>query len=336
MAAPAAIATPTIAQFDHAVVCALPKERLAVELLLDSTYSQAHAHEIRDVNVYTLGRIGGVNLVVCSLPAGEYGKVSATTAAKDLLRTYTAVRHLFFVGIAGACPDVAKAKHKLDLRLGDVVTSVDVVLQYDLGKALQGGAIQISGHLNMPGQYLRNLVSALEQKQKVVTQRQQLQATLDSHVQTIVQQLADPVEYSRPQLDELFDSACAHQDENLKCSECCVDGKRVDRPARPQPTSFRVHLGKIGCGDMVVKDSVMRDRLMKEHGLACFEMEAAAVAQHGVDYLIIRGMCDYADSHKNKEWQGYACATAAAVFKEIILAAPAPAAAPPAAAQTGL
>jgi hypothetical protein len=31
--------------------------------------------------------------------------------------------------------------------------------------------------------------------------------------------------------------------------------------------------------------------------------------------LVIKGVCDYADSHKNKRWQGYAAATAAAVTK---------------------
>ena len=34
--------------------------------------------------------------------------------------------------------------------------------------------------------------------------------------------------------------------------------------------------------------------------------------------LVIRGICDYADSHKNKQWQGYAAATAAAYAKELL------------------
>lgn len=35
-------------------------------------------------------------------------------------------------------------------------------------------------------------------------------------------------------------------------------------------------------------------------------------------YLVIRGICDYADSHKNKEWQGYAAMTAAAYTKDLL------------------
>jgi hypothetical protein len=35
--------------------------------------------------------------------------------------------------------------------------------------------------------------------------------------------------------------------------------------------------------------------------------------------LVIRGICDYADSHKNKVWQPYAAATAASYAKELLL-----------------
>lgn len=34
--------------------------------------------------------------------------------------------------------------------------------------------------------------------------------------------------------------------------------------------------------------------------------------------LVIRGICDYADSHKNKIWQPYAAATAAAYTKDFL------------------
>lgn len=39
--------------------------------------------------------------------------------------------------------------------------------------------------------------------------------------------------------------------------------------------------------------------------------------------LVIRGICDYADSHKNKIWQPYAAAVAAAYAKELLLVIPA-------------
>jgi nucleoside phosphorylase len=46
-------------------------------------------------------------------------------------------------------------------------------------------------------------------------------------------------------------------------------------------------------------------------------MEAAGLMDD-FPCLVIRGICDYADSHKNKRWQPYAAATAAAYAKELL------------------
>lgn len=35
--------------------------------------------------------------------------------------------------------------------------------------------------------------------------------------------------------------------------------------------------------------------------------------------LVVRGICDYADSHKNKEWQHFAAATAACFARELLM-----------------
>jgi hypothetical protein len=48
-------------------------------------------------------------------------------------------------------------------------------------------------------------------------------------------------------------------------------------------------------------------------------MEAAGL-MNNLPCLVIRGKCDYADSHKSKQWQGYAAATAAAYAKELLSA----------------
>jgi nucleoside phosphorylase len=54
----------------------------------------------------------------------------------------------------------------------------------------------------------------------------------------------------------------------------------------------------------------------------CVEMEAAGLMDE-FSCLVIRGVCDYADSHKNKRWQPYAAATAAAYAKELLSIVPA-------------
>lgn len=61
----------------------------------------------------------------------------------------------------------------------------------------------------------------------------------------------------------------------------------------------------------------MRDTLVKEKDVLCFEMEAAGLMNH-FPCLVIRGICDYSDSHKNKEWQGYAVMAAAVYAKDLL------------------
>lgn len=61
----------------------------------------------------------------------------------------------------------------------------------------------------------------------------------------------------------------------------------------------------------------MRDKLARDPGILCFEMEAAGIMNR-MPCLVIRGICDYCDSHKNKEWQGYAAMTAAAYTRELL------------------
>jgi hypothetical protein len=50
-------------------------------------------------------------------------------------------------------------------------------------------------------------------------------------------------------------------------------------------------------------------------------MEAAGL-MNDFPCLVIRGICDYADSHKNNTWQPYAAATAAAYAKEVLSVIP--------------
>jgi nucleoside phosphorylase len=52
-----------------------------------------------------------------------------------------------------------------------------------------------------------------------------------------------------------------------------------------------------------------------------FRMEAAGLMNH-FPCLVIRGICDYSDSHKNKVWQGYAAMTAAAYAKDLLCRIP--------------
>jgi hypothetical protein len=83
-----------------------------------------------------------------------------------------------------------------------------------------------------------------------------------------------------------------------------------------------VHYGTIASGNQVMRDAAERDRISTElNGVLCFEMEAAGL-MNKFPCLVIRGIYDYANSHKNKRWQAYAAGTAAAYAKELLSVIP--------------
>lgn len=61
-----------------------------------------------------------------------------------------------------------------------------------------------------------------------------------------------------------------------------------------------VHYGLIASGHLRVKDAGFRDQLAQEKGVICFEMEAAGV-MNSFPCIVIRGVCDYCDSHGNQQ-----------------------------------
>jgi nucleoside phosphorylase len=64
-----------------------------------------------------------------------------------------------------------------------------------------------------------------------------------------------------------------------------------------------------------MKSGEDRDHIASRDRVIAFEMEGAGVWENFPNSLVIKGVCDYADSHKSKIWQNYAAATAAAVTR---------------------
>jgi hypothetical protein len=86
---------------------------------------------------------------------------------------------------------------------------------------------------------------------------------------------------------------------------------RASRSSKSQSTgSHTSRSNKAGIATLVTK--------MSNLDVTCFEMEAAGLMDN-FPCLVIRGICDYADSHKNKKWQSYSAARAAAYAKAVLL-----------------
>ncbi|CAF3626493.1 hypothetical protein SNK05_007412 [Fusarium graminearum] len=297
-------------------ICAIATEYLAAQLFLDEEHDPPESVSVNDSNDYTLGKIGKHNVVMAVLPLGEYGISSATGVAKDMLRSFPNVRIGLMVGIGGGAPT---KKH--DIRLGDVVVGVSnsgdgAVYQYDFGKAVQGQEFQTTGFLNQPPTFLRTAVQGL------LTQYRRKGHQLDTHVNRILEE--NPrlqKDFQRPELrsDRLYISSKVHPvDHKSSCAEVCGDETLVRRPDRGEyEDNPAVHYGLIASSNRLMKDALARDALAAEKGVLCFEMEAAGLMNH-FPFLVIRGICDYSDSHKNQQWQGFAAMMAAAYAKDLL------------------
>jgi nucleoside phosphorylase len=304
-------------------IAALPIERAAAMAMLDERHDKPRGfiqHQA-DTNAYTWGKMGDHNVVIASLPAGVYGTTSAATTASSLLSSLPQIRIGLLVGIGGG---IARPDQGRDIRLGDVVVSRPQgtsggVIQYDLGKAKPDQKWERKDFLSMPPQVLLNALASLQAEHELWDSR------VPEFLETMPRKKARTTKGSKEhngyvyqgfENDRLFKSSYVHVGGH-DCRACDVT-EEVERDERDS-TDPETHYGIIASGNTLVKDAPTRDQIVKDAGeeCICFEMEAAGLMNH-FPCLVIRGICDYADSHKNDRWQRYASATAAAYGKELL------------------
>ncbi|KAE8310518.1 nucleoside phosphorylase domain-containing protein [Aspergillus transmontanensis] len=296
-------------------ICALPLEMAAAKAMLDEVHPDLSS-SVSDHNTYTLGTMSSHNIVIACLPLGVYGTTSAAIVASQMMSRFPSLRFSLMVGIGGGVPS-----RDTDIRLGDVVVSKPTkgfggVVQYDYGKTIRGGRFERTGTLNKPSPLLLTVVNRLQADNllkgcNLSQHLSRLAAMTSSHTSEFT--------YPGQEEDQLFRPDYDHMDPRRSC-ESCDHTQLVNRPVRSS-TEPRIHYGLIASSNQVVKDGKTRDRLARQLGIICFEMEAAGLMDH-FPCLVIRGISDYSDFHKNDQWQGYAAATAAAYSKELLAVVP--------------
>ncbi|RYP45026.1 hypothetical protein DL768_008576 [Monosporascus sp. mg162] len=307
-------------------VCALPKERTAAIAMLDQRHADLPKPP-NDYNTYTLGSIGNHNIVIACLPKGKIGTTPAATVAIQMINTFTSIKFGLMVGIGGGIPP--------NVRLGDVVVSVPVdqypgVVQWDLGKAERDDKFKRTGALNNPPTSLLTAVGKLESEHELTGPK--IPKFLDE-LKEKWPLLVPKYLRSDSMKDILFKEDYHHISENCTGENTTLDHNDADgneeeeccqycdktQVVKRKPRDMRVHYGLIASGNSVIKDSTLRGVLRRDLGSAvlCVEMEAAGLMDN-FPCIVIRGICDYADSHKNKVWQEHAAAVAAAFTKELL------------------
>ncbi|KAH6891002.1 hypothetical protein B0T10DRAFT_458407 [Thelonectria olida] len=336
--------------FEIAIICALPLEYDAVSLLVDEFWDQdgdPYGRPPGDTNVYSTGRMGSFDVILVLLQG--MGKVNAANAAKDLQRSFPAIQLALLTGICGGVPSPSP---DVELVLGDVVISKTVV-QYDFGRRYPDQfAVRdtVEHSLGRPSSNVRGLITLLETAHVRDQVKRKAADFLACIQRKATRERQEAYQYPGPNHDRLFQAQYRHKHQGeTHCNEChkshetvCEESRKMScdtlgcdngyivqrhrlkekRQLERQGQSIKAQapslfVGAIGSGDLVLKSGEDRDRIAKDHNVLAFEMEGAGIWDV-LPCIVVKGICDYADSHKNKMWQNFAAATAASTTKALL------------------
>ncbi|KAK3340122.1 hypothetical protein B0H65DRAFT_510321 [Neurospora tetraspora] len=309
-----------------------------------------------DPNIYTTGRMGKCNVVLVLLP--NMGKASAASAAASLRSSYPRVSLALLVGICGAVPFAGPERDPIVLGnviISNLVVQYDLGRalpdRFDRKDNPHDS-------LGRPDKIIRNILVKLDtniDREHIEKRAGDFLKALQTKSEEIAKRKRrgrhTSYKYPGAANDLLFDACYRHKhapgsgcrtcedchdnsdpacDESLRlsCKELKCDTNRLirrehldsasnDHNADSDSKGVFFFIGAIGSGDSVIRSGKHRDQIAKQAEVIAFEMEGAGVWDE-VPCIVIKGVCDYADSHKNKGWQNYAAATAASVAKAVM------------------
>ncbi|KAK5213936.1 hypothetical protein LTR41_000128 [Exophiala xenobiotica] len=330
--------------FKIAVICALSLEADAVHAVFDKFWTDDHLQPTTDYYTCTTGSIGLHNVVLAYMSG--MGKANASGVAASLRSSFPDIKLALIVGICGGVPSTGADGKGGEIYLGDVIFSTALIQQtfgWRYPKELQTKDTT-KDSLGRPNLKIHGVFTKLE----TTYYREQLQKSVAASLKKIQEKMPGS-KYPGSEADILFEPSYLHKHHDsftgttVTCDQCsagpddiCEDAlkmtcenlgcdemrivdrhKATDVKASSEQHAVSVHFGVMGSGDTVMKSGQHRDRLAKDFGIIAFEMEGAGVWDH-FPSIVVKGVCDYADGHKNKNWQRYAAATAAAGMKAFL------------------
>ncbi|KAL8282423.1 hypothetical protein RB597_009912 [Gaeumannomyces tritici] len=309
----------TAEDYQVAWIAPLPAvELLPARLMLDDEHDRPDYDTHHDESTYYYGEIHGHAVVITTFSgSGFTGNVNAARLTGPLFKTFPKIRMTFLVGIGGGVPS-----HSADIRLGDVVVGFlesgkSPCVYYDFGRDRPEGYERKGPEIPAPS---HRILSGLA---RVVSDHELGQTRFGDQLNRLRQHPTPKLRrtYALPpeETDRLFVADYQHQQDGTDCGGCdqhrVVTRRRRDDEERE---GIVFHQGRIATGSSVVRDAKKRDYISNQcGGVLCIEMEAAGVAVNG-NCLVIRGISDYADSHKNDTWKDCAAAHAAAFARELL------------------
>ncbi|KAK5999058.1 hypothetical protein PT974_01446 [Cladobotryum mycophilum] len=338
--------------FEIAIICAIPTEYDAVCLTLDEFWDDVgdrYGRADGDDNHYTPGRIGKHNVVVALL--SHAGSVNAASAAANVRSSYQGLCLALLVGVCGAVPRAEKGQDE-EILLGDVIISKSVV-QYDFSGTYPEDFVQrntIEDDLGKADKNVRSLLITFE-SERGLEQLEEKTTYLLERIQGLAKKKKRKVRYEYPGAaqDQLFKPSYRHKHRDLLVCPPCDNGpdsvckaaleatcqdlgcetnlhlvqrERLDEKkdqSAEEAQQPSIHVGAIASGSAAMRSGDVRDKIAEQETVIAFDTEGAG-AWRDVPCIIIKGVADYADSHRvDRAWQAFAAAAAAASAKALLL-----------------
>lgn len=287
------------------IITALPVELRSVKHILSNFRTHIIREEDKLYQEYNHGTIesksGGKHKIVVAR-CGK-GNIKAAIEASTLINKYPNVEVIFMVGVAAGVPNVKDARQHV--RLGDIVVCNEYgIIKFDMVKRYT----KKTEYIPTPNAPKYEWLTRVENHIGNMEGTPSCWSYLDD--------ILEKEKIDRPRTAPLKDTPWFEGE------------KAVRQPIVPDhdPKRPRIHIGAIGSSDTVLKSAIIRDRLSKKFKIKAIEMEASGIAEatweNGRGYFVVRGICDFANDDKNKVWQPYAAAAAAAFTRDLIESMP--------------
>ncbi|XP_035725685.1 uncharacterized protein LOC118443187 isoform X2 [Vespa mandarinia] len=322
---------PTIASSKQptiAIITAQYCEKLAVDSMIENKETFVRYTTVGESNVYTLGNIGAHRIVCTKLPTVGHTREAMTAAGNTttrLLGTFQKVDFVFLVGVGGGVPHYTD--YNKHVRLGDVVVSHPTLINKkyvyvycESAKMNENGNYHFETKEYCPPNLgLQEIAVNLKQQSE-----NEISPPWQEYLKEGIESLGNQAEHDfkapPPESDKLY---MAIGDRDVI---------EVAHPIAPQDTTNkrmegcpRIHLAPIASGRQIARDDQLRQKFATRFGALAFDAEMDAVVESILgncreNFAVIRGISDYKDGSRIKEWQPYASLAAASVMKAVICA----------------
>ncbi|XP_023019025.1 uncharacterized protein isoform X2 [Leptinotarsa decemlineata] len=307
-----------------AIITAQYCEKLAVDAMIENKETFVRYTTVGESNVYTLGNIGAHRIVCTKLPSVGHTREAMTAAGNTttrLLGTFQKVDYVFLVGVGGGVPHYTD--YNRHVRLGDVVISCpaknkNIYVYCESAKQTDKGCdFEMKAYLpsNM------NL-------QEIAMQLKSSSDSDNKMTPPWMNYLRDGLNILSNQTEPDFKPPSSDTDK-LYMNIGDRDLIEVAHPV-PQDNAVkrlegcpRIHLSPIASGRQIVKEDRLRQQFANHVGALAFDCEFDSVIESILgnckdSFICIRGISDYKDGTRRKEWQPYAALAAASVMKAVI------------------